>query len=109
MSTSFPLSHIIPVTNLTEPLPINTLFDPARPLEIEIGCGKGRFLSARAAQNPATQYLGIERMLSRVAKLDKKAVYERHGLKLLEIGPDDLARLDEVLPRKLLKHGLAVY
>jgi hypothetical protein len=43
------------------------------------------------------------------AKLDKKAVYERHGLKLLEIGPDDLARLDEVLPRALLKHGLAVY
>ena len=35
------------------------------------------------------------------AKLDKKAVYERHGLKLLEIGPDDLSRLDEILPRAL--------
>jgi len=66
-------SRVIPVTSLTVPLPIDTLFDPARPLEIEIGCGKGRFLAARAAQHPETQYLGIERMLSRVAKLDKKA------------------------------------
>ena len=66
-------TRVIPVTSLTVPLPIDTLFDPERPLEIEIGCGKGRFLSARAAQHPETQYLGIERMLSRVAKLDKKA------------------------------------
>lgn len=43
------------------------------------------------------------------AKLEKKAVYERNGLKLLEIGADDLTRLDDVLPRRLLKHGLAVY
>jgi len=43
------------------------------------------------------------------AKLEKKRVYERNGLKLLELDAEDLARLDEVLPRKLLKHGLAVY
>jgi tRNA (guanine-N7-)-methyltransferase len=68
-----PLSHVIPVSELTVPLPIDTLFDPQRPLEIEIGCGKGRFLAARAAKQPEIQYLGIERMLSRVRKLDKKA------------------------------------
>jgi tRNA (guanine-N7-)-methyltransferase len=66
-------SIVIPVTSLTTPLPFDTLFAPSRPLEIEIGCGKGRFLTARAAKNPETQYLGIERMLSRVRKLDKKA------------------------------------
>lgn len=43
------------------------------------------------------------------AKLEKKSVYERYGLKLLELDAEDLPRLDEVLPRKLLKHGLAVY
>jgi hypothetical protein len=43
------------------------------------------------------------------AKLHKKEVYDRHNLRLLELGADDLARLDEVLPRKLLKYGLAVY
>jgi len=66
-------SRVIPVTSLTLPLPIDTLFDAGRPLEIEIGCGKGRFLAARAARFPETQYLGIERMLSRVRRLDKKA------------------------------------
>ena len=66
-------SHVITVTDPTVPLPIDALFDPNRPLEVEIGCGKGRFLSARAHKFPETQYLGIERMLSRVRKLDKKA------------------------------------
>ena len=64
---------VIPVASLTTPLPIDEIFDPARPLEIEIGCGKGRFLTARAAKNPETQYLGIERMASRVRKLESKA------------------------------------
>ena len=68
-----PLTHVIPVTDPTAPLPLDALFDPGRPLEIEIGCGKGRFLSARASKFPETQYLGIERMLSRVRRLDKKA------------------------------------
>jgi len=66
-------SHVIPVTDPAVPLPLDSFFDPARPLEIEIGCGKGRFLSTRASKNRDTQYLGIERMLSRVRKLDKKA------------------------------------
>jgi len=68
-----PLAHVIPVTDPTVPLPLDALFDPARPLELEIGCGKGRFLSARAAKHPETQYLGIERMMARVRKLSKKA------------------------------------
>lgn len=74
MKTPIPLpTCVIPVADPTVPLPIDDLFDPARPLEIEIGCGKGRFLAARAAQYPETQFLGIERMLSRVRKLQKKA------------------------------------
>ncbi len=68
-----PSSRVIPVTDPTMPLPLDILFDPDRPLEIEIGCGKGRFLAARALKFPETQYLGIERMLSRVRRLDKKA------------------------------------
>ena len=66
-------SRVIPITSLTEPLPLDRLFEPSRPLEIEIGCGKGRFITTRASKNPDTQYLGIERMLSRVRKLDSKA------------------------------------
>lgn len=72
-------SRVIPVADLTSPLPLDALFDPSRPLEIEVGCGKGRFLTARAAQFPETQFLGIERMLSRVRKLDKKACRQNLG------------------------------
>ena len=72
-NTHSSLAHVIPVTDPTVPLPLDALFDPARPLEIEIGCGKGRFLSARAAKHPETQYLGIERLKDRVRKLDRKA------------------------------------
>lgn len=66
-------SPVIPVTDLTRPLPLDALFDPARPLEVEIGSGNGRFLAARAATHPDTQYLGIERMLGRVRRIAKKA------------------------------------
>jgi tRNA (guanine-N7-)-methyltransferase len=41
-------------------------------LEIEVGCGKGQFLTRRAVQNPDCDFLGIERMLERVRLFDGK-------------------------------------
>ncbi len=76
-------TQVVAVSDLTVPLPIDALFDPARPLEVEIGCGNGRFLAARAAADPQTQYLGIERMLGRVRRLDRKAC--RHSLTNLRV------------------------
>jgi tRNA (guanine-N7-)-methyltransferase len=46
------------------------------PLEIEIGCGKGRFLLARARACPGHNYLGIDRLLVRLRKASKKIVRE---------------------------------
>ena len=54
--------HIITVTDPCKPLDINL----DRPLEIEVGCGKGQFLAKRAKENPDCDFLGIERMLERV-------------------------------------------
>ena len=56
------LEPILKVTSITEPF----RFDLKRPLEIEVGCGKGKFLTARAKANPDCDFLGIERMLERV-------------------------------------------
>ena len=54
-----------PVIRIPEPSrPIE--FDLSRPLEIEVGCGKGQFLARRAAEHPECDFLGIERMLERV-------------------------------------------
>lgn len=40
--------------------------DLERPLEIEVGCGSGGFLTRLAKAHPECEYLGIERMLGRV-------------------------------------------
>ena len=63
-----PGDHVLKVADITRPLE----FDLSRPLEIEVGCGKGRFLTARAKENPDCDFLGIERMLERVRLFDGK-------------------------------------
>lgn len=55
-------------------LPLERWFDMRRPLEIDLGFGKGRFLLARAEHYPDVNFLGIERMLDRVRRVGKKAV-----------------------------------
>ena len=56
------------------PLPVREWFGrPERPLEVDLGSGKGRFLLARAAKNPETNFLGIDRMLKRIRKVDNRA------------------------------------
>jgi tRNA (guanine-N7-)-methyltransferase len=45
---------------------------PAR-IEADVGCGKGRFLLARAASHPDTSFLGIDRMLGRLQKIEAAA------------------------------------
>ena len=61
-------SHVIRVKDPCAPL----AFDLSRPLEIEVGCGKGQFLTRRAKENPDCDFLGIERMLERVRLFDGK-------------------------------------
>ena len=63
---------ILRVSDVTRPLE----FDLSRPLEVEVGCGKGRFLTARAKANPDCDFLGIERMLERVRLFDGKCARE---------------------------------
>ena len=60
--------HIILLADITKPLE----FDLSRPLEVEVGCGKGQFLTRRAKEHPECDFLGIERMLERVRLFDGK-------------------------------------
>lgn len=62
-----------------EPLPLERQFESAQPLEIDLGCGKGRFLLERARSHPDVNFLGIDRMLRRIRKIDNKA--RRRGLR----------------------------
>ncbi len=39
---------------------LRDIFDSDHPVEVEIGCGKGKFLIARAMENPDINFLGID-------------------------------------------------
>lgn len=55
------------------PFDVQSLFNSPQPLHVDVGCGKGRFLLARAEHHPEMNFFGIDRMLRRVRKIDRKA------------------------------------
>jgi tRNA (guanine-N7-)-methyltransferase len=66
-----------------EPLEIGRLFDQMQPLEVELGSGDGSFLAQWARQHPERNFLGVERLLGRLRKLDRKGL--RFGLANLRL------------------------
>ncbi len=58
-----------------EPIDFATRYEhPEHPFEIDLGCGKGRFLLARARKFPDVNFLGIDRQLGRIRRIDRKAL-----------------------------------
>ncbi|MBN1670250.1 MAG: tRNA (guanosine(46)-N7)-methyltransferase TrmB [Kiritimatiellae bacterium] len=60
----------------TEPLAFERFFAAGRPLEVDVGCGKGLFLIARAKKHPDLNFLGIDRQLRRIRKAAGRAARE---------------------------------
>jgi tRNA (guanine-N7-)-methyltransferase len=58
--------------SILEQLDVAKLFPVQQPLEVELGCGDASFLVEYARQNPGTNFLGVERLLGRVNKVDRK-------------------------------------
>lgn len=65
-----PLLYELP--SILERLELSRLFAQSQPLEVELGCGDASFLVEYARQNPATNFLGVERLLGRVKKVERK-------------------------------------
>jgi len=59
-------------------LDLARLFVRAQPLEVELGSGDGSFLVQHAAAHPDRNFIGVERLLGRLRKLDRKG--QRAGL-----------------------------
>jgi tRNA (guanine-N7-)-methyltransferase len=59
------------------------LFPETRPVEVELGCGDGSFLAGWAALLPDRNFIGVERLLGRIRKLDRKG--RRTGLRNLSL------------------------
>ena len=51
------------VVDKYEPIVFAELFGNSNPVEFEIGCGKGKFLLARALENPGINFFGIDRIM----------------------------------------------
>jgi tRNA (guanine-N7-)-methyltransferase len=77
-----PLQSATPIIDLTnlvyefksivEPLDLAEMFPVSRRLEVELGCGDASFLAEYARRCPETNFLGVERLLGRIKKLDRK-------------------------------------
>jgi tRNA (guanine-N7-)-methyltransferase len=73
-----PAGLILELRSIVEPLDLAELFQKPQPLEIELGCGDASFLVEHARQNPEKNFIGVERLLGRIKKLDRKG--RRTGL-----------------------------
>ena len=69
--TTYP-DIVVDNSSFVERLDWARVFDHSGPVHIDIGCGKGRFLMARAAAQPEVNYLGVDRMQMRFTKLAGK-------------------------------------
>lgn len=76
--------HLIP-GNPQETIDIEKAFNRPKPLklEVDLGCGKGRFLIARARDNGETCFLGIDRRQMRILKVERAA--RRHKLENIRL------------------------
>ncbi len=73
-----PISLIYQPQSIVERMAPAQLFPKDQPLEVELGSGDGSFLAQWAKLRPETNFLGVERLLGRLRKLDRKG--QRAGL-----------------------------
>jgi tRNA (guanine-N7-)-methyltransferase len=71
-------SLLVALRSIIEPLDLAQLFPQPQPLEVELGCGDASFLVEYAARHPERNFIGVERLLGRLRKLDRKG--RRAGL-----------------------------
>jgi tRNA (guanine-N7-)-methyltransferase len=78
-SVGFPAlpSLIYRPTSIVDQLDVALLFPVVQPLEVELGSGDGSFLLQYAQAHPEHNFLGIERLLGRLRKLDRKGLRAR--------------------------------
>ena len=73
------------------------LFDNPRPVEVEVGFGKGRFLITAAERFPEVNYFGIERKLS-YFRVARRRISKRGLRNVRMIRTDAIAFVREVIP-----------
>src|SRR5580765_2975428 len=75
---SLPENLIYELPSIIERIDLAAVFPKAQPLEVELGCGDASFLVNYAKLHPECNFIGVERLLGRIRKLDRKG--RRAGL-----------------------------
>lgn len=63
---------IVELQSILNPLDLASLFQVDQPVEVELGCGDASFLIHYAGRHPEHNFLGVERLLGRIRKIDRK-------------------------------------
>jgi tRNA (guanine-N7-)-methyltransferase len=71
-------SLLISLDTIVEPVDAGKLFLRPQPLQVELGSGDGSFLVQYAALHPEWNFIGVERLLGRLRKIERKG--QRAGL-----------------------------
>src|SRR5262245_24978835 len=62
------------------------IFVAPQPLDVELGAGDGSFLVQWAKQHPEHNFLGVERLLGRIRKIERKSLRAGlHNVRLMRI------------------------
>jgi len=64
--------ELVPETYVA-PLDLTVIFGRVAPLHVDLGCGDGSFLSELARHYPEENFLGIDRLVGRVARACRRA------------------------------------
>ena len=83
VTTSPPPSLIFKLTSILDRVDVGELFPKPQPLEVELGAGDGSFLARYAQRHPERNFFGVERLLGRLRKIDRKG--RRAGLDNLRV------------------------
>lgn len=76
-------SLLLQLRSIVEPLNLTDLFPAPQPLEVELGSGDGSFLNRVAEQYRERNFVGVERLLGRIRKIDRRG--RRMGLTNLRL------------------------
>src|SRR5207245_5424610 len=69
---------IYSLPSIVERIDLGALFPQEQPLEVELGSGDGSFMVEYARVHPEHNFIGVERLLGRIRKMDRKG--RRAGL-----------------------------
>lgn len=69
-TTARPILHR--VTSPIDPIAPDSFFEIVQPLELELGSGDGSFLIEYVRQHPERNFLGVERLMGRLRKIERR-------------------------------------